>query len=83
MFLINANEAFGYTHEQTLDSSFAVIRGMLEEHNYMWRERNKELDKEGALDDSFQWVELPDWVDPTKMNEVKKYKDVVGRIPAP
>lgn len=76
MFLVNVNEAFGYTHEQTLDSDFAVLKNMLEEYNYMWRERNRETDRTDENGDEFEWVELPDWNDPTKMNRIKKYKDV-------
>lgn len=72
MFLVHVNEAFGYTHEQTLESSFAIIKCMLEEYNYMWRDRNREADSNGE----FEWIELPDWDDPTKTKRVKKYKDV-------
>lgn len=43
MFLVNVKEALGYTHEQTLDSSYALITGMLQEYAYMCNERNKLL----------------------------------------
>lgn len=31
MFLVTCNEAFGYSHEQILDSSFVLLVGMLRE----------------------------------------------------
>ena len=31
MFLVTCNEAFGYSHEQILDSSFVLVVGMLRE----------------------------------------------------
>ena len=43
MFLVNVREAFGYTHEQTLNSSYALIMGMLQEYTYMCNERNRIL----------------------------------------
>ena len=59
MFLVNVKEALGYTHEQTLDSSYALITGMLQEYAYMCNERNKLLygDEEDE-DYPFEWVEL-------------------------
>ena len=43
MFLVNVREAFGYTHEQTLNSSYALIMGMLQEYTYMCNERNQKV----------------------------------------
>lgn len=83
MFLINCNEAFGYTHEQTLDSSYALLQGMLSEYSYMWNERNTNSNTEsnGEVEGKdFEWVDLPDFNDPAKTNRFKKYKDVGERI---
>ncbi len=76
MFLINVKEALGYTHEDTLNSSYSLIQTLLTEYAYMWNERNsKDSDNEDDHGE-FEWVELPDWDDPSKMNRVKMYKDV-------
>lgn len=75
--LVSVNEAFGYTHNQTLDSSYTLIQCMLSEYSYMWHERNQTDDKE---DEDFEWVELPDFNDPSKTNRFKKYKDAGVRI---
>ncbi len=76
MFLVNVQEALGLTYEQTLDSSFTLIRAMLAEYSFMWDERNKE-EKTGEDDGGeYEWIELPDWDDPSKTNRVKKYKDI-------
>lgn len=58
MFLVLCNEAFGYTHEQTLDSSLALILSMLREHGYLANDRNKALyaDDEGPEDCPGEWV---------------------------
>ncbi len=74
MFLVNVKEALGYTHEETLNSSYSLIQTMLSEYAYMWNERNrKDSDDE---DGEYEWVELPDWDDPSKMNRMKIYNDV-------
>ena len=48
----------------------------------MWNERNADTNTEnGEIEGKdFEWVELPDFNDPTKTNRYKKYKDVGGRI---
>ena len=43
MFLVLCNEAFGYTHERTLDSDLALVMSMLREHGYLVNDRNKSL----------------------------------------
>ena len=80
MFLVNVKEALGYTHEQTLDSSYALITGMLQEYAYMCNERNKLLygDEEDE-DEPFVWVELVDFTT-GKTKRYKKYKDAGSRI---
>ncbi len=40
MFLVLCNEAFGYTHERTLDSDLALVMSMLREHGYLVNETN-------------------------------------------
>lgn len=79
MFLVNVQEALGLTYEQTLDSSYTLIRAMLAEYSFMWNERNKE---DGAGEDEngeYEWIDLPDWNDPSKTIRMKKYNDV-GRF---
>ena len=76
MFLVNVQEALGLTHEQTLDSSFTLIQAMLSEYFYLWNERNKEIKTDEDEGEEFEWVELPDWDDPSKTNRIKKYKDI-------
>lgn len=74
MFLVNVHEAFGLKSDEVLDMSLTLIHSMLAEYSYMWKERNKEdsADENGE----FEWVELPDWNDPTKTTRMKKYADV-------
>lgn len=43
MFLVNVNEAFGYSHRETLDSSYVLILGLLREHAFRTNERNRAL----------------------------------------
>lgn len=76
MFLVNVQEALGLTYEQTLDSSYSLIQSMLSEYSFLWNERNRD-DKSGEDErGEFEWVELPDWDDPSKTNRMKKYKDI-------
>lgn len=77
MFLVSVNEAFGYTHQQTLESSYSLIQCMLSEYSYMWHERNSETDEDS---EDFEWVDLPDFNDPSKTTRYKKYKDVGSKI---
>ena len=73
MFLVNVKEALGYTHEQTLDSSYALITGMLQEYAYLCNERNKLLySDEDDEDEPFEWVELVDFAS----GDTKRYKTV-------
>ena len=78
-FLISANEAFGYTHDYTLDSSYSLIRAMLSEYSYMWNERNASSSDDGSGEVEgvdFEWVDLPDFDNPGQSKRYKKYKDV-------
>ena len=70
MFLVNVKEALGYTHEQTLNSSYALITGMLQEYAYMCNERNKALYGEEDDEEEFEWVELVDFT----TSEARRYK---------
>jgi hypothetical protein len=50
---------------------------MLIEYGYMMHERNKAMEDDSEDEHGdFEWVELPDWDDPTKTNRMKKYNDV-------
>lgn len=74
MFLVNVHEALGLKPDEVLDMSLTLIHSMLAEYSYMWRERNKEdaEDENGE----FEWIEMPDWNDPSKTVRMKKYSDV-------
>ncbi len=72
MLLVSCNEAFGYTHDQTLDSSMVLILAMLREHGYIVNERNKTLYKD---DDSGEWVEVTDF-DTGQKKRVRKMKSI-------
>ena len=50
MFLVLCNEAFGYTHERTLDSDLALVMSMLREHGYLVNDRNKSLLMDEVID---------------------------------
>lgn len=79
MLLVTCNEAFGYTHDQTLESSFVLILAMLQEHGYLLNERNKAMytDDEtiGGESESGEWVEVIDF-DTGKKKKVKKMKSI-------
>lgn len=74
---MTCNEAFGYTHEQTLDSSLALILAMLREHGYLVNERNKSMygDDETSVgpEDGFEWVEMTDF-DTGQKKRIRKRK---------
>lgn len=81
-FLVNCNEAFGYTHQQTLSSSYTLISAMLAEYSYIWSERNaKDSDENGEQEGvDYTWVDMPDWDNPGKSIRMKKYKDIDRHI---
>ena len=79
MFLVNVKEALGYTHEQTLNSSYALITGMLQEYAYMCNERNKALYEDEEDDEEFEWVELVDFAT-GETRRYKKYIDAKNKI---
>lgn len=70
MFLVNVKESLGYTHAQTLDSSYALITGMLQEYAYLCNERNKALYDDQEDEEEYEWVELVDFA----TGEAKRYK---------
>lgn len=78
MFLVNVQEAFSIHPNESLEMSFALLQGMLQEYYFMWKERNRDDDEDENGD--FEWVELPDWNDPTKTIRMKKYADVGGFV---
>lgn len=65
MFLVTCNEAFGYTHDKTLDCSLVLILAMLREHGYLVNDRNKALYSDDETTDgeseSGEWVEVIDF----------------------
>lgn len=73
MFLVLCNEAFGYTYEQTLNSSLVLLLAMLREHGYVVNERNKALypEENSDEDDSGDWVEVIDF-ETGKVKKVRK-----------
>lgn len=74
MFLVIVNEAFGYTHQQTLESSFCTIVSMLKEYGYMQNERNRLYDdKEESLNEDEEWVYITDF-ETGKRKRVKRTK---------
>ena len=79
MFLVNVKEALGYTHEQTLNSSYALITGMLQEYAYMCNERNKALYGEEDDEEEFEWVELVDFTT-SEARRYKKYNNAKNKI---
>lgn len=71
--LVAANEAFGYTHEQTLDSNFSIIMSMFREYNVMMNERNR--GSKQSLAEGEEWVEITDFETGNK-KRIKKVKSI-------
>ena len=71
MFLVTCNEAFGYSHEQILDSSFVLLVGMLRERGYLMNLRAKDFHSEDTQPKEEEWVEIVDF-DTGKLKRVKK-----------
>ena len=71
MFLVTCNEAFGYSHEQILDSSFVLLGGMLRERGYLMNRRAKDFHSEDTQPKEEEWVEIVDF-DTGKLKRVKK-----------
>ena len=69
MFLVTCNEAFGYSHEQILDSSFVLLVGML-------RRRVKDFHSEDTSikEEDGEWVEMVDF----DTGHVKRIKKVLS-----
>lgn len=79
MFLVNVKEALGYSHEQTLNSSYALICGLMQEYAWLCNERNKILSGEEEEAEDFEWVEMPDYKSGT-VKRYKKYKNAGSKI---
>ena len=77
MFLVTCNEAFGYSHDQILDSSFVLLVGMLRERGYLMNRRAKDFhsDDEQPKEEEGEWVEIVDF-DTGKKKRVKKVSSV-------
>lgn len=73
-FLVSVNEAFGYTHEQTLDSNLSLIMAMFREFNYMQIERSRySSGDEDNLKEGEEWVTITDFESgqPKRIKRVK------------
>ncbi|GHT29832.1 hypothetical protein AGMMS49574_07710 [Bacteroidia bacterium] len=71
MFLVIVNEAFGYTHDETLDSPLSLILSMLREHGYLTNERNKAHESpEDKLNEGEEWI----WITDFKTGQKKRVK---------
>lgn len=71
-FLVSANEAFGYTHNQTLESSMSVIGGMFKEYNFRVNERNKSMSGDEELKEEEEWI----WITDFETGQEKRVKRV-------
>lgn len=73
MFLVTCNEAFGYSHEQILDSSFVLLVGMLRERGYLMSRRVKDFHSEDTSikEEDGEWVEMVDF-DTSHVKRIKK-----------
>ncbi|NDV81330.1 hypothetical protein D0T87_04970 [Bacteroides sp. 51] len=73
-FLVSINEAFGYTHQQTLDSSMCVLLSMIKEHNFIINERNKQYssdDEKKEADGEYVYVTDFETGERKKIKQVK------------
>lgn len=76
--MVNVNEALGYTHDQTLESSFTLIEGLLQEYAYIRLNRNKKVPETGGIDEEYgeyDWVQTIDF-DTGKPKKVKRFRMV-------
>lgn len=71
MFLTIVNEALGYTHEETLNSSYVLVLSMLREHSFTVNKRNKEMYGSDGKEDEGEYVETVDYTT-GKTKRVKK-----------
>lgn len=71
--MIRVHEALGLTYDKILISSLPVIEAMMQEYAYICNERNKAM-KKG--DDDGEWIEMPDWDDPTKTVRIRRVNDI-------
>ena len=62
MFLVTCNEAFGYSHTETLDSSFILLTGMLRERGYLMNQRAGNFHSGDVSDgEDGEWIEVVDF----------------------
>ena len=54
MFLVTCNEAFGYSHEQILDSSFVLLVGMLRRQRQMCIRDRRQLKRK--MENGLKWL---------------------------
>ncbi len=75
-FLVIVNEAFGYTHQQTLDSSLSLIMAMLKEYNFFMNQRNKAVtNSDNEVQDDEEWITITDF-DTGQSKRIKRMKSV-------
>ena len=75
-YLVVAKEALGYTPEQTLDTSYALIEGMLQEYAYMMKERNRKSQPDEEGGENYKWVEVIDF-ETGKPKKIKRYNEQI------
>lgn len=73
--LVLANEAFGYTHQQTLSSSYSMIMSMLKEYNFSMNQRNKTINGEEEINEGEEWTTVIDF-DTGQPKRIKKVKSI-------
>lgn len=72
MFLVTCNEAFGYSHDRILDSSFVLLVGMLRERGYLMNRRTKDFHAiDTPEEEKGEWIEIVDF-DTGQVKRVKK-----------
>lgn len=72
MFLAICSETLGLKPEETLESDFVLLTSVLQEHNYIINERNKQMDGDN---DQGDYKEVIDF-DTGKKKRVKKVNNV-------
>lgn len=73
--LVLVNEAFGYTHQQTLNSSYCMIMSMLKEYNFSMNQRNKTINGEEEINEGEEWTTVIDF-DTGQPKRIKKVKSI-------
>lgn len=74
---MTCNEAFGYSHDRILNSSFVLLVGMLRERGYLMNRRAKDFhsEEDRPKEEEGEWVDFIDF-DTGKKKRVKKVSSV-------